>query len=299
MAGLFFYPTYMHLLDLTNRDPRPPAWSEGDKIPWNEPGFSARMLKEHLSQNHDHASRRAVKIESQVRWIHEEVLHCRPARILDLGCGPGLYTSRLAGLGHECVGIDFSPASIAYAAAAAADGVENEPRRCTYHLHDIRSAEYGSGYGLVMLVFGEFNMFKPADARRILHKAGRALAPGGLLLLEPHTEAAVRSFGSLQPVWYSSKGGLFSEKPHLCLMESFWDGDSQTAIERYFIVDVATAAVARYAATTQAYSQEAYCVLLEECGFARPDIYPSLEGRVDETQADFFVLLSRKAEQPA
>lgn len=31
-----------------------------------------------------------------------------PTRILDLGCGPGLYTSRLARLGHCCVGIDFS-----------------------------------------------------------------------------------------------------------------------------------------------------------------------------------------------
>ena len=43
----------------------------------------------------------------------------RGARVLDLGCGPGLYTTRLAKLGHTCVGIDFSPASIAYAKAEA------------------------------------------------------------------------------------------------------------------------------------------------------------------------------------
>jgi predicted TPR repeat methyltransferase len=43
------------------------------------------------------------------------VLQSEPQRILDLGCGPGLYTQRLASLGHTCVGIDISPASIAYA----------------------------------------------------------------------------------------------------------------------------------------------------------------------------------------
>ena len=73
------------------------------------------MLKEHLSQEHDAASRRAAIIDGQVAWIHDHLLQGNPTRILDLCCGPGLYANRLARLGHRCVGIDFSPASIAYA----------------------------------------------------------------------------------------------------------------------------------------------------------------------------------------
>ena len=39
-----------------------------------------------------------------------------PARYTGLRpAGRGLYASRLARLGHRCVGIDFSPASIDYA----------------------------------------------------------------------------------------------------------------------------------------------------------------------------------------
>ncbi len=34
----------MNLMDIVNRIPSPIPWSEGEKIPWNEPGFSSRML---------------------------------------------------------------------------------------------------------------------------------------------------------------------------------------------------------------------------------------------------------------
>ncbi len=109
----------MNLLDVVRRTPMPISWEEGDNIPWSDPDFSRRMLAEHLSQAHDAASRRAEIIDRHVDWIHRRWLGTRPARILDLGCGPGLYTSRLARLGHECIGIDYGPASVAYAVQCA------------------------------------------------------------------------------------------------------------------------------------------------------------------------------------
>ncbi|HOJ15222.1 MAG TPA: class I SAM-dependent methyltransferase, partial [Deltaproteobacteria bacterium] len=36
-------------------------------------------------------------------------------RILDLGCGPGLYTKRLSDAGYDVTGMDYSRRSIAYA----------------------------------------------------------------------------------------------------------------------------------------------------------------------------------------
>ena len=86
----------MNLLDVINRTDIPAPWSEGEKIPWDDPAFSERMLREHLSQEHDAASRRFEKIDAHVDWIHHELLSGRATRILDLGCGPGLYASRLA-----------------------------------------------------------------------------------------------------------------------------------------------------------------------------------------------------------
>lgn len=284
----------MDLFEIIHRAPKPAPWSEGEKIPWNDPGFSARMLKEHLSQSHDLASRRTEKIEQQVAWIHHHVLAGRQARILDLGCGPGLYAIRLAQRGHCCRGIDFSPASIAYAAAQAADLSEDTPLECTYLRADIRTAEYGGGYDLVMLIFGEFNVFTPADARKILDKAYTALLPGGTLLLELSAEAAVREMGTTGPGWYSAKSGLFSDKPYICLTECFWDAVKAAATERYFIIDARTGKVSRYAATTQAYSGEQSIELLHQAGFTALEFHPSLTGEEDASQAGFFVLMARK-----
>ena len=269
----------MTLLDIVNRTPTPAPWAEGDKIPWDEPGFSARMLREHLSQDHDAASRRAETIDAHVAWIHGELLGARPTRVLDLGCGPGLYSHRLARLGHACVGLDFSPASIAYAQEHAA-GLP-----CTFRHEDIRTADYGAGFGLVMQIFGEINVFTPADLGRLLDKAAAALAPGGLLLLEPHTFEAVARLGRAASTWYTAREGLFSPDPHLCLQENSWDLQTRTASARYYVLDAATGQVARHAQTMQAYDDAAYRAMLSDHGFGEIRFLPSLRGKEDASSA--------------
>jgi len=290
----------MDLMDVILRQAVPQPWAEGEKIPWNDPDFSRRMLLEHLSQEHDAASRRFETIDEQVAWIHRTVLAGRPTKILDLGCGPGLYAGRLAALGHECVGFDFSPASIQY----AKDASRLQGLACTYVEADIRTADYGGGYGLAMLIYGELNPFRPADARSILQKAHHALVAGGHLLLEVHTFAAVQGMGRARRSWYSTESGLFLDRPHICLMESFWDGEENVATERYYIVEAPLALacrasaggdVTRYAAGTQAYTDEGYRSLLADSGFGDVAFHPSLRGEVDESQGDFFVIVAQKS----
>lgn len=141
----------MKLENLITREMPPKPWAEGEKIPWDDPGFSERMLKERLSQNHDMASRRQTMIDLHVSWINETCLHGRLSRILDLACGPGLYSQRLAQPGHACVGIDFSPASVAYAQSQAeragltisyvcGDMLKDTPRRVRHMPMTIASA---------------------------------------------------------------------------------------------------------------------------------------------------------------
>jgi len=280
----------LNLLDIIRRQPVPKPWAEGEKIPWNDPDFSRRMLNEHLSQEHDAASRRFETIDKHVNWIHNQVLKGNPTRILDLGCGPGLYTNRLARLGHRCVGIDFSPASIAYAREQA----EQAGLDCTYLHQDIRTADYGGEYGFVMSIFGEFNVFRPGEARGILEKAWRALVPNGFLLLEPHTFEAVAELGAQPSSWYSTEKGLFSEAPHLYLQENFWDAENKAAIQRYYIIDAAQGEVSCHSSSTQAYTNEEYRSLLAECGFGEVLFCPSLGESAGSPQGDLIAVLSRK-----
>lgn len=280
----------MNLLDLLHRASPPAPWAEGDKIPWNDPDFSRRMLREHLSQTHDAASRRSIIIDEHVAWIHRAVLHNRASRVLDLGCGPGLYSSRLAQRGHACVGLDFSPASIEY----ARDIAQLQQLACEYQLADVRHAEYGSGYDLVMFVFGESNVFRPEDWQRILSKAYAALNDGGHILLEVHPREVVQRLGHQHAAWYTLEQGLFSDQPHLVLFESFWDEAQAVASERFYIVDAETHAVTAHASSMQAYTDEQYRYALQIAGFTDITFYPSLIGAPDERQPDLFAIVARK-----
>jgi SAM-dependent methyltransferase len=280
----------MKLIDLTNR-PIPTAWSEGENIPWNEPGFSERMLKEHLSQEHDAASRRSVKIDAHTAWIFSALLAGRPGAVLDLGCGPGLYTSRLARRGCRCTGIDFSPASIRY----AAEGAEREGLDIDYHLGDMRAVDFGVGFDLVMLLFGEFNVFKPTDARLLLDKMHAALKPGGRLLLEPMSLPAARRAGQTGAAWSAQPAGLFSPAPHLLLEEAFWDEATLTATTRYFVIDAGSGEVERHASSFQGYTDEGIEALLNQCDFDEVCFYPELAAQdLPAPQADFYALTALK-----
>jgi len=281
----------MKLADIANQ-PRPPLpWEEGDNIPWHEPEFSARMLQEHLSQNHDAASRRLPKVKEHVSWIHHSLLLENATKILDLGCGPGLYTSRLSKVGHNCVGIDYSPASIAY----ARNQTDEEKLACKYLLDDVRTVDYGTDFGLVMMIFGEFNTFCSTDARTILSKAYQSLAENGILLLEPHTFDGVRGTGEARVSrWQSLEKGVFSSKPHLYLEEKFWDADGQISTTRYFIIDTATGEVLKSAESAQSYTNEEYQLLLAEIGFRDIHLYPSLTGEEEESQKTLLVITARK-----
>lgn len=221
------------------------------------------MLGNHLSQEHDWASRTTAVIERQVAFIHQALPE--NARILDLGCGPGLYTERFAALGHSCVGVDFSPASIAYARRQpGAEPIE-------YVLGDIRRFRPAERFDAVLLLFGELNAFSRPDAAEILHTAARALRAGGRAFVEVHSHDAVRDIGHMPAVWHTAESGLFSEKPHLYLEEHFWNEERAVAMTRYFIVDAASGDVSEYSALMQAYSERQYDELLAGAGFGRTE----------------------------
>jgi len=89
---------------------------------------------------------------------------------------------------------------------------------------------------------------------------------------------------------------LFSDKPHLCLQENFWDAANGVAIERTYIIDAATGEVRRNSSSTQAYSNEGYRSLLAESGFGEVVFYPCLGERAGSPQDDLMAILTQKVE---
>ncbi|MFF8644369.1 class I SAM-dependent methyltransferase [Streptomyces sp. NPDC015345] len=118
----------------------------------------------------------------------EELLHTSPllsfpasARVLDLCCGPGVFTVPLADRGCDVTGVDLSPAMLDRARKRSA-GTGAQVR---YVQADAREYEAPGAFDVVLSMFTSFGYFEdPADNARVLRTMHSCLAPGGTLVLD-------------------------------------------------------------------------------------------------------------------
>ena len=112
-----------------------------------------------------------------------------PARVLDVGGGPGAYAIWLAGRGYEVTLVDPVPMHVSEAAARAA----RSAHPFTADLGDARDLEQGDGTFDVVLLFGPlYHLPDRADRRRALAEAARVAHPGGII-----AAAAISRFASI------------------------------------------------------------------------------------------------------
>lgn len=262
---------------------------EESKIPWDEPAFSQRMLANHLSQDHDWASRRQEVIEQQVEWIASQL--SPGAHILDLGCGPGFYTHRLAERGFHCTGVDFSPASVSWARQQA----QNAGMKIDYVQQDVRAYWPDKSFDFIMMTFGELNVFSTADARSLVSRFALWLEPGGRLLTEVHTFDEVKRQGMAEASWQRCPDGLFLGVPHLLLTEHDWDEEVQTSSTKFWAIE-ANGQTTRFGSQMTAWRDDEYVSLLDNAGFNLLPPPESHDWPVSETfEGKLFALLAEKA----
>src|SRR5512136_371658 len=75
---------------------------------WTDEHTSKQMLAFHLDDGIDASSRNIDFIDRSVAWITSRFNIGAGTKIADFGCGPGLYTTRLAKRQADVTGIDFS-----------------------------------------------------------------------------------------------------------------------------------------------------------------------------------------------
>jgi len=278
-----------------SRPARP--WQDGDQLPWSDPAFSRRMLDVHLDPATHMASRAPDVIRAHVDWLLEQ-LKARagtpgPWRVLDVGCGPGLYVHELAARGHAGCGFDFAPAPLRWArdhaVANSLDAVFLEADLTA--LPGDFAALAGAPFDAVTFWFGEFHSFRPEQARAFLPRLASLLRPGGLFVLEYQPwDLFVKEDAA---TWSAVDSSPFGARPHLWLEEFAWDEEARAEIHVHWIVDADTGETSRFAQCNQAWQDEELLDALAAAGIAEVRTHPPITGVADEFE--FPLLVGKRA----
>lgn len=119
----------------------------------------------------------------EIDALEERLSLTPPARVLDVGCGPGRHSNELGQRGYEVHGVDISQTFLDVAAETAPPGV-------TYARHDARDLPFREEFDLVISICqGAFGMSGgPAAGERldpdldILEGMAQAARPGGTVV---------------------------------------------------------------------------------------------------------------------
>lgn len=111
------------------------------------------------------------------RW-----LRVKPgSSVLDVGCGVGRWSRRLAARGAHVTGIDLSPTMVAEARRrAAAEGVGD---RCWFDAQDLSRLDAGAKFDLVLGVTVLQHILDPEALAAAVSRMTSHLAPGGRMVL--------------------------------------------------------------------------------------------------------------------
>lgn len=250
---------------LSWREP-PPPHAPGSHPLWTDPHVSRSMLAAHLDPEDDAASRRPGTIDATVAWLATQLPP--GARVLDLGCGPGLYAERLAAAGFEVTGVDFSQNSIAYARSRSGrrgDGLTEGPgsgpekgdgtapceergrdagKRVRFLLGDYREIALDETFDAVLLIYLDFGTFSPADARTVLGRVRHWLSPGGVFVFDVPTPAYRKGRDRLRD-WSVQPRGFWAAEPHAVLSRTLPYPDGFTYLDEYVVITAGEARVYR------------------------------------------------------
>ena len=245
---------------------------QGSNLPWNEPDFSERMLREHLDESHGAASRVAAERAVQIEWLGSRLPLQPGVQLLDITCGPGLYAVEFARRGCFVTGVDFSPAAMAYAKDLVLS--QGLAARCVFVEQDVRAMDYrGANFDAAIFLYGQLAVFTRAEAQALLGQIAQSLKPGGKLCLEMLDPERVDKTNSNW--WFTDHTGLWGDKPFLHLGERFWNEAEGLSLEQFYVIHLETGELTQISLQDQTYPVETMSRMMWEAGFCSVEVYPA------------------------
>jgi SAM-dependent methyltransferase len=208
-----------------------------------------------------------------------------PRKILDLACGFGRHTNRLAVLGHTMTGVDITPGFLDLARKDA----QQRQVAVQYIEGDMRTITFKDDFDYVLILYTSFGYFPDDENSVVLSNVCKALHPGGCLIFDT-----------------PNRDSLLKEIPPYLVMEK--DGDLM--IDRFNFDSIQgrlynKRIVFRHGVRkdkpnfTRLYNPNELVLLLQQAGLSLLYLYGGFNGREYTSASRRIVVLAQKPSNPS
>jgi SAM-dependent methyltransferase len=264
---------------------KPVLWQRSAELFWDDEHISKGMLEAHLNPDWDAASRPHHIIDRSVEWLSSVIPE--GCKILDIGCGPGLYTKRLSDSGYDVTGMDYSRRSIAYA--------KSLDSKTEYIYQNYLELEYNAMFDVVTLIYCDYPALIPNERKTLLGKVYKALKPGGLFILDVNTDIYFEKKSNRTSWTLCENGGYWSADPYICLESTYLYENNTVAVDQYVVLT--NSGIKEYLNWFTEYSIEKLREEVSPFGFKIKNVFDDVWGSPYTGKAETLgVVLERGAE---
>ena len=199
---------------------------------WTNEHTAQQMLQYHLNDDIEASSRNSAFIESSCNWIADH-FNIKGKKVIDFGCGPGLYATLLAQKGAFVTGIDFSANSINHARTAA----KEKGLSIHYVVSDYLEFETTENFDLIIMIMCDFCALSPAQRRMLLGKFKTILKPEGSILMDVYSLNAFEK--KIEGATYEKNQlfGFWSPNEYYAFVNTFKYEDEMVLLDKYTIFE--------------------------------------------------------------
>jgi 2-polyprenyl-3-methyl-5-hydroxy-6-metoxy-1,4-benzoquinol methylase len=267
---------------------KPDLFSIGEELFWDDPHISQQMLEAHLNPTWDAASYNHKTIDQTVEWLIKHLKLQEGSKILDLGCGPGLYCTRFSQRGLNVTGMDYSKSSIGYAVKNATENNMN----IEYIYQNYLTMDYSNEFDAIFFIYCDFGALSDKNRDLLLQKIHKALKPNGVLVFDVFTNLNWEQPSACN--WYACETGFWKPYQHLVLEQAFHYEEENVFLDQHTIIDN-DGNLTTYKLWDHYYSVETISQVMEKNGYLVQDVWSDLTGkRYEDKSKKLGIVVTKK-----
>jgi SAM-dependent methyltransferase len=270
-----------------NSRPAPFQFYTADEL-WADEHTSKQMLEYHLNESIDVSSRNKNFIESSVEWIVSHFGVDKDTEIADFGCGPGLYTTKLAERGAIVTGIDFSENSLKHAKQVAAQ----KSLKINYVQKNYLDFDTTNSFNLITMIMCDFCALSPEQRKIMLSKFYSLLKPDGSVLLDVYSLNSFNQKEESATYELNQLSGFWSPKDYYCFVNTFKYEKEKVILDKYTIIEELRKRVVYN--WLQYFSEDSLRKEFEENGFKVEEVYLDVAGKTFNLESPEIAIIAKK-----